>query len=104
MKLVAQIAGGIFFAGVLSWIFWLSIFAAAVPKITAEANRAFQLPAINFRALGPLSKPSPQVRVECVNFVQMVNGERRCLESAPRAEYRIEPATLPQTQFRPTAR
>jgi hypothetical protein len=84
MKLIAQIAGGILFAGVLSWLFWFSILTAAVPaipKVTADISHALH-------SEGPLptsaSAPAPLERViptaaDCKNFVQMTGGTRHCL-------------------------
>jgi hypothetical protein len=105
MKLTVQIAAGIFLAGIISWIFWLSIFAAAAPKIAEEATRL--LPPIRFEAPGRVV-PTDAGEViprkpTCENFVQMTNGARHCLENQhPR--WAIESATLPPPPPHSTAR
>ena len=98
MKLIAQIAAGIFLAGAISWVFWLSIFAAAAPEI-AKSLPHFVPATPTIIPSAPLER-TPKKAV-CVNFVQMANGDRRCLENQ-HAEWRIESAALPQPQPRPT--
>jgi hypothetical protein len=101
MKLTLQIAGGIFLAGVVSWIFWLSIFAAAAPQI------AQSLPHFIPSSTGPVIHlpPAPAIprQSTCENFVQMTNGERHCLENQ-HPHWSIESAALPPTPIRSAAR
>jgi hypothetical protein len=83
MKLVAQIAGGIFLAGLLTWVFWMMIFTAAAPKIAAEVNRAMPrqlLVEISNSEKG--NKLDTPLVVQCKNFVKMASGERHCLEES----------------------
>jgi hypothetical protein len=85
MKLVAQIAGGIFLAGLVSWIFWMSILAAAVPTVTKDVSQVLRMPTrpIQTQAAATIAiDQTPLIvtaHIDCINFVQMQNGERHCL-------------------------
>jgi len=101
MKLVIQIASGIFVAGALSWVFWFGVLSAAVitiPQKTIDVSRM-----ITETAPIPLSTqrsaPATVATPTCVNFVQKANHEKHCLEDLHSA-WRIESATLPP--HRPT--
>jgi hypothetical protein len=89
MKLVAQIAGGIFFAGLISWIFWMSILVAAVPKITIDESKLFAKSARQTEIIhiAPPTTLHITARAECANFVQMEHGEKHCLVPQPSTEY-----------------
>ena len=107
MKLIAQIAAGIFFAGLLSWIFWISIIAAAAPKISAAITHNIQTSIPTYRTI-TTKAAAPAAALEekpaCANFVQMAGGERHCLDNTHRAYYDVRSATFPPTQLRSAAR
>lgn len=82
MKLVLQIAAGIFFAGLLSWLFWLGVLSAAVvavqlPKFPTVAPLRV-VPVVLPSVPGVVVDPVVIAEPRCVNFVQMSGGERRC--------------------------
>jgi hypothetical protein len=101
MKLTLQIAGGIFLAGVVSWIFWISIFAAAAPEIAQSLPHFIPLTNAPGRVPSAVAAVIPR-QSTCENFVQMTTGERHCLEDQ-HPHWAIESATLPQTSPRSTA-
>ena len=89
MKLVLQIAAGIFLAGFFSWLFWIGVIAGAVasapeiPKIQVkafpQAPRAAYGPTVTY---GPTTtQPQAPRPVDCANYVQMQGGEKHCLDS-----------------------
>ncbi len=80
MKLMLQIAGGIFLAGLISWIFWMTILAAAAPHVAAAIKKA--LPETQITA-PPGSAARDRVTPttpSCVDFAEKANHEKHCLE------------------------
>lgn len=98
MKLIAQIAGGILLAGFISWVLWLTAIAG-LPTTTLDLSH---MPASLPKPSTRISRPAPAIPW-CENYVQRAKGERHCLENAPRAEYRVEPATLEPRHLTPMA-
>jgi len=99
MRLAIQIALGIFLAGLISWIFWLAVFAAGAKAIVDHLpplpthSAAAPLP----RVIIPIPAPHAAQRSvvaappPCVNYVQMANGQRHCLETIQGAHITLAP-------------
>jgi hypothetical protein len=97
MKLIAQIAAGIVLAAILSWLFWLWVFASAIPKTTVDVSRILdptRAAPFPTTPTQPQAAPNPNAAPTCVNFVQMTHGERHCLANTANTPHRAPPTTL----------